>query len=479
MDIPNLQQFTERMSGIGLDDYVKKVKKVMQQIFELLHKSKVPLDRCRLVGGLEKKTSTPIKADADVVVFFNDVGKSKESILQDFQDILLLNTNLKERQIKIKHHSMKFVMNGIPFDLLIAKNNVPPNSNDVIGDQRKMSMLEIEKASNYTLHKKMEALTLSAYCKSLLEDLGVQVTESSVEFIKKQGKIAHDLAKLAKYWNQQMLFKKYVYGRSTIMELLAIKAGQEEENNNPHPSLGNALKRFLEKVCFIEQCNIYFLEYYNLNDIPADMLLQKPLLLDPSNQFNNLLESKQGKFKVKPNTNLNEFMSFISNAAGICLQMIGNGCRDVNMIFYPQPLLYQLKKREEWIVIKQGSYLVSIDKIDELGPMEKHNMMVDCMPGYVIRDPKGDKFMYDIEAILFAYSGYIYNLMGTKKYLSDTEIKDGMESFINKMNDRECTWIPSSESHATKAVSMFIPIEVYSNLTRGLCISLDFHVASR
>jgi len=216
-----------------------------------------------------------------------------------------------------------------------------------------------------------------------------------------------------------------------------------------------------------------------LNEIPADILLQMPLLLDPSNQFNNLLETKHGKFNLKHNTNLDEFISFISDAAGICLQMIGNGIRDINMIFYPQPLLYQLKKTEEWIVIKQSSYLVGIHEIEDvLGPMKNQNMMVGCMPGYVIRDPKGDKFIYDIEAILFAYSGYIYNLLGTKKNISDIEIKDGIESFVDRMNDQENKWSPSSQKHTSKAVSMFIPIEVFSNSTRGVGISLDFHVAT-
>ena len=52
-------------------------------------------DRCRIVGGLEKKTSTSLKVDADLVIFVNiapgTILKTKERVLDDWLEVLLLN----------------------------------------------------------------------------------------------------------------------------------------------------------------------------------------------------------------------------------------------------------------------------------------------------------------------------------------------------------------------------------------------------
>merc|ERR1719445_838763 len=109
----------------------------------------------------------------------------------------------------------------------------------------------------------------------------IEVTESSVAFMRNKSKLVHDTAKLAKYWSQIMLFKKYVYGRSSIMELLATKAGLEEENNNSSPSIWNAFKRFLMKVSMIDEVNVIFQDYYDKSEIPSDIICQRPLLMDP------------------------------------------------------------------------------------------------------------------------------------------------------------------------------------------------------
>jgi len=51
----------------------------------------ISVDRCSLVGGLAKKTSTPLKADADIVVFYNDKGQSRESVIEAIQKVFVDN----------------------------------------------------------------------------------------------------------------------------------------------------------------------------------------------------------------------------------------------------------------------------------------------------------------------------------------------------------------------------------------------------
>merc|ERR1712179_683370 len=161
------------------------------------------------------------------------------------------------------NHTMQFDMEGISFDLLVAANYVTGNTSKAVEEQRKNSMTKLKQAGDY---------------KKTFGELGVQMTESSVEFMKKKSKFVHDIAKLAKFWNQLMYFNEKIYGRSTIMELLGTKAALEEENNDVSPSHWNAFKRFLEKVEGIKNVNIVFPDYYADNEVPPEIRSQRPLL---------------------------------------------------------------------------------------------------------------------------------------------------------------------------------------------------------
>merc|ERR1719414_2843182 len=209
----------------------------------------------------------------------------------------------------------------------------------------------------------MIALKQSGDYKNLFRELGVQVTESSVAFMESKSKLVHIVAMIAKFWSQQQLFEKYISGRSTIIELLAVKAALDEENNDTNPFAPNAFYRFLEKVHNIDKTNIIFTDYYNEAEIPTEILGQTPLLMDPVNPYNNLLggECGYGYGKIQSTSkDLKEFMSFMSKAAGICLLLIAAGCTDLNTIFCPHPLLIERAKKEKWLIPKNGSYLVSI-----------------------------------------------------------------------------------------------------------------------
>ena len=205
-------------------------------------KSKFSLDRWRLVGGLEKKTSTLVKADADIVVFYNEDGAKRRDIIDDFQNILLLNTSLSKDDIVISTNEvMQFRIDGIPIDLVIARNNVDKGENrNVVESQRKNSLREMKKYNTYN-------------DKEAVVEINFQLAESSVEFMKKQSKFVHDMARLGKYWNQVILFKEHVHGRSLIFELLGAKAAMEEEQKHDNPSLSRAFCSFLSMVCNIKK----------------------------------------------------------------------------------------------------------------------------------------------------------------------------------------------------------------------------------
>ena len=84
------------------------------------------MDRSRVVGGLEKKTSTGVKVDADLVVFVNitpgDILDTKKAVLEDWNDVLLINTELTEADIYQTQFSLQFIYSNVPIDLLVAVN---------------------------------------------------------------------------------------------------------------------------------------------------------------------------------------------------------------------------------------------------------------------------------------------------------------------------------------------------------------------
>jgi len=332
MEVSHWQELANKLN-IATSQYENQVRTLMEKkiLSHLKVQSQYSIDRCSLVGGLAKKTSTPIKADADIVVFYNnilprgDMIVDKESVIQDFKEVLMFNNSSGIKNIQItKNHNLKFVLDGISFDLLIAQNNLWATcvgKRDVVAEQRRNSYDNIKRAGNYS--------------KSFGE-LGVQVTESSVAFMKEQRDLIRDVARLAKFWNQNQSFEEKVYGRSTIMELLATKAGLEEINDNANPSLKNAFKRFLVILRNISDAYIVFYNYYNKSDIPMEVLRQKPLLLDPTNPYNNLLGGEcgygYGRFDFVPE-NLKKFESFMSIAAKNTLDLVEKGCTSVIKIF--------------------------------------------------------------------------------------------------------------------------------------------------
>ena len=100
----------------------------------------------------------------------------------------------------------------------------------------------------------------------------------------------NQVARLAKHWNSTITYDGYISGRSSIFELLGVDAGKNQELLNPrHPSTREAFKRFLETVMAIDTQRIAHFETYSRSDVPSSVWEQTPLLLDPSNPYNNFM----------------------------------------------------------------------------------------------------------------------------------------------------------------------------------------------
>ena len=75
----------------------------------------------------------------------------------------------------------------------------------------------------------------------------------------------------------------------------------------------------------MEKLVIIFLDFYTLQDIPASLMKQIPVLLNPNNPFQNMFECVDSVF-----------VDTITSAAKTTLKKLSSGCESLVDLFYPQ-----------------------------------------------------------------------------------------------------------------------------------------------
>jgi hypothetical protein len=300
---------------------VKNGKKIANQLFrELQEKSKYKIDRTRITGSVEKGTAIKTDYDFDLVIFVNNIELPFIDVVEDFEKILrsinftVIEKNNKKRQIVIKA-----VKEGIRFDICIAIN-----FDQNIVEQR-VQVLKIIKELPNPPEDSYE------YSPSL--------DESQVEFVKKQSSYAHDLIRLAKYWNKSLFIEEYISGRSSLIELVAIdvakkqEALQEAKSDTP---LLIGFESFLMTMINFSNSHIIYERFYPKNSIARKILSQKPLILDPTNPFNNFADFNREKMML--------FEKFAKVTWGRL------SCNfDTKVIFRPQPKAIACKSMMKYL----------------------------------------------------------------------------------------------------------------------------------
>jgi len=136
------------------------------------------------------------------------------------------------------------------------------------------------------------------------------------------------------------------------MELLATKAAIIEQDCNLHPSITNAFKRFLEMICNFRKQNVVFDEtvaYYKMSDVPKDILEQRPILMDPINPYNNLLD-------IKRNSSLEHPFIVYERVADDALKMIRSGGKE---FMYILGASYHLVLEQEDAMKKETKHVLT------------------------------------------------------------------------------------------------------------------------
>ena len=108
--------------------------------------------------------------------------------------------------------------------------------------------------------------------------------ESAVEFVSEQKPFVHSLIRLCRFWNKSLYINKNLSGRITVIQLLAIHAGQVQDGitDSKWPMV-DAFMGFLRLMSELDKVNICFGK-----SKPA-ISMSPPLLLDPINPYVNHL----------------------------------------------------------------------------------------------------------------------------------------------------------------------------------------------
>ncbi|XP_067138960.1 2'-5'-oligoadenylate synthase 3-like [Centruroides vittatus] len=281
------------------------------KLFELLkRKSNFKIDRVGIFGSVKKKSSIKVDFDFDCVIFINDVLPPYDDVTEDFEDVLLMEENLNGYVIK-NRNTVQVIINNIKYDIVPATNFSPDKNL-----QRELVMQRIRNLENPSRdgHKFSSSLD-----------------ETQTEFIRNQSEFAHNFIRLAKFWNKTLFIKRYFSGRSSMIEAIALYVAKEEQRKYSNVSILRAFREFLQLMTNLDNLNIVFGEHYSFNEVDDYIRMQRPLVLDPSNPYNNLAYPFIQKETVK-----DDFEQF----AAITISRLEQFFRDlnVNAIFDPQPL---------------------------------------------------------------------------------------------------------------------------------------------
>ena len=91
----------------------------------------------------------------------------------------------------------------------------------------------------------------------LIKCMGSELTHAGVDWMRKKSVYVSDIARLAKFWSQTVLYIGCGNGKSFFLELVAVSAAMEVEGTRKDHS--QAFKRFLSYMVRMDQTRIVFI----------------------------------------------------------------------------------------------------------------------------------------------------------------------------------------------------------------------------
>ncbi len=252
---------------------------------------------------------------------------------------------------------------------------------------------------------------------------------------------------MAKYWNSTIFFTKSLSGRSSIFELLGIDAGREEERVNPHqPSILRAFRLFLDRVRNINSLKIWYDAFYSKSQIPRRIFDQVPLLLDPSNPYNNFMYPFTKEAKALFSESAEESLRRLERVE--TQVRMYHGYPDFRSLFLPQPKPVQvgptirLPTPSKWMVgtYQRDRYLQPnlIVRKDELGNDK-----------FVLGHIK--KFMSAFMVVCELEASHVQKDQATFA-------KEKAQELIDSEFGTEGQWTSTSERHEDRNITFEVPV---------------------
>lgn len=231
------------------------------------------VDRITPFGSYAKKVSIRGKMDVDIIVYINGRDPPFQDIIQQLYSIVIKEFTSSCRK---NSYGVYFTFNDLKVDLLPARNFLPSESSHDPNVDR-TARVQHRRALNYV--KSIPEWDRDRYSTSL--------SCVSVIFEKERDSFSHSLSRLAKYWSSKVPIEG-LKPQSSIMEYLGAYAADQQRSSQ---DLLTGFEYFLELFEYSDSLHIYWTEFYSEYDIPENVRRKRPLLLDPCNPFNNLLEA--------------------------------------------------------------------------------------------------------------------------------------------------------------------------------------------
>ena len=274
------------------------------------------------------------------------------------------------------------------------------------------------------------------------------LSAQSVQWMKSKGEFPRDVALLAKYWSQTILFDGKVFGMSFIIELIAVKAAMEEQEEakrrrSPLPTFVGAFKKFLEKIKNLRRERIVFTDHFREADIPAEIRSQTPLLINPVNRYQNMLEQASSEFLDTFTKCANQSLIRLASLSGPIRS--GNQSIALTDLFKPQPLLFEFEKK------KFTMTNVVIGSVPCDGELPKYSVNRKPWDNY-------NRQLHFVKILLVNLSSYMNLHLWANPKASAADMQSQATKLVNMMTGKpNQTWYPAHENHESQSFTFRIP----------------------
>lgn len=433
------------------DTLTSEVKRIIDRLTRNLHDSRFRwhhlINRAVPLGSFAKKTSLRIMMDLDLVVYLNEGEYPYEQFLNDLDAYLTMHDSYED--CVVRGINLTFVAEGtLHVDLLPARNMVPRNEES-----------RGQRAQQLQYHNMMQYIKNS--CDPFNEGWknSTGLSETAVEFVKRKNEKFHagTLARLAKLWSKTVCVEEFHSGRSTIMEYISIRAAEIEQRNGRENTL-KAFRRFLSIIgCQEEKINIFWTDYYDDSGIDDRMKGTRPLLLDPTNPFNNILRGKNKGYMQQMESYARVTLGRLDEAE---CQALRGGDIDMNAIFQHQPSWMYLPIISRPSAKKPRNFYVGVHDGDGGLLMPK-----TVKKSGAFRDTDREI----IENFLFSFTDITAT---SSKKKGERNVAEIVQRDVQKMIAPDTSWGPGGEG-SNKDARMEIPFKDENGRDKVLKVSFD------